>query len=305
MNALFQKTNAYWVKYSAYEYRQGEDGHLYLMPTSVVQPSVYDPMKDAETLVVDVLNVGRLAMKRGDEADLQQAVLTFVGKYGLLGLMTALPITADFVDYDAVYLPKNHFIRAETMTTQEYLSLFFPFRKPNIYKDKATAQWNVGGNQSDDRTMPALAATFASEPMAMNMSLQRIYAERFDWLAMQFRDWAFMLVSSFLFYEDEDKADDLTRDLYRQGMSAFGGKAPTYHISLYDDKPQIVWDFHSLLLTIQTMFGFALTDGARPLRICKHCSQAFAAGHPSAAFCGSRCKNRYNVYKSRGKKTRE
>jgi len=32
MNILFQKTNAYWARYSEYEYRQGEDAHLYLMP---------------------------------------------------------------------------------------------------------------------------------------------------------------------------------------------------------------------------------------------------------------------------------
>jgi hypothetical protein len=49
-------------------------------------------------------------------------------------------------------------------------------------------------------------------------------------LVTQFRDWAFMLVSSFLFYDGKDATDDFTRDLYRQGVSAFGGKAPTYHI---------------------------------------------------------------------------
>ena len=111
MNILFQKTNAYWVKYSEYEYRQGEDGNIYLMPTPMAAPSVYDPMKDAETLVTDALNVGRLAMKRGSEKKLKQTILEFTAKYGLLGFMTALPTTADFVDYDAVYLPKNHFIR--------------------------------------------------------------------------------------------------------------------------------------------------------------------------------------------------
>ena len=300
MNILFQQTNAYWVRFSKYEYRRGEDDHLYLMPTSTAKPAVYDPMKEVESLVVDALNLGRLAMKRGCEGELKQAVMEFVTKYGLLGFMTALPTTAEFVDYDAVYLPKNHFIKAETMTTQEYLSLFFPFQKPDIYKDKETAKWNIS-DDCDDRAMLALAMTFANEPMAVGMSLRRSYVEQYDWLVTQFRDWAFMLVSSFLFYEDKDSIDEFTHDLYRQGVSAFGGKAPTYHISLYEDKPKIVWDFHSLLLTIQTLFGFALTDEAKPLRICKHCNLAFIAGHPSAAFCDPKCKNQYNVYKSRDK----
>jgi len=301
MNNIFQKTNAYWVRFSEYEYRKGKDGILYLMPAPKAKPSVYDPMKDAETLVIEALNTGRLAMKRGSEEKLKKAVLEFVTKYGLLGFMTALPTTADFVDYDAVYLPKNHFIKKETLTTQDYLAYYFPFNQPDIYKDKTKAQWNIGGS-TDDRTMLALAATFANGPMAVGMSLQRIYAERFDWLVTQFRDWAFMLVSSFLFYEDIDEIDDFTRDLYRKGISAFGGKAPTYHISLYNDKPTIVWDFHSLLLTIQTLFGFALTDVTRPLRLCKHCNLAYIAGHPNAVFCSPKCKNQYNVYKSRSKK---
>ena len=147
-----------------------------------------------------------------------------------------------------------------------------------------------------------MAKTFASEPIAVGVSLLPIYAERYEWLATQFRDWAFMLVSAFLYYEDKEKTDEFTRDLYRQGVSAFGSKAPTYHVSLYDDKPKIVWDFYSLLITIQTMFGFALTDEARPLRICKHCNLAFIATHHGVAFCSPECKNQHNVAKSRGKK---
>jgi hypothetical protein len=137
--------------------------------------------------------------------------------------------------------------------------------------------------------------------MSVGMSLLPIYAERYDWLVTQFRDWAFMLVSAHLFYEDN--ADEFSRDLYRQGVSAFGKKAPTYHVSLYDDKPKIVWDFYSLLLTIQTMFGFALTDETRPLRVCKHCNLAFISTHHGAVFCKPECKNQYNVYKSRDKKS--
>lgn len=33
--------------------------------------------------------------------------------------------------------------------------------------------------------------TFGSHPQAMNMSFQREYAERYDWLVTQIKDWAF------------------------------------------------------------------------------------------------------------------
>ena len=43
------------------------------------------------------------------------AVLEFVHQYGLLGLMTALSTTPSFMDYEAVYLPKNRFIKEAEM----------------------------------------------------------------------------------------------------------------------------------------------------------------------------------------------
>jgi hypothetical protein len=248
-------------------------------------------------------------MKRGDESELKQALLEFVTKYGLLGFMTALPTTPEFMDYEAVYLPKNHFIKEEAISTEDYLSIFFPFRKPNLLKTNRKTQWDINIDDKDHKKTLAIAMTF-NDPTAVGLSLMPFYAERYDWLVTQFRDWAFLLVSAFLFYDDknnnkkdnEGKIDDFTRDLIREGVSAFGGKAPTYRIRLYDDKPTIVWDFHSLLLTIQTMFGFALTDETRPLRLCKHCNLAFFSTHHSAAFCSVGCKNKYNVYKSRNKK---
>ena len=306
MNNIFHRTNAYWAKYSEYEYRQGGDGHLYIMPAQNAKPSVYDPVKDTEKLVLSALNLGRLAMKQdASEAALKDAVMEFVSKYGLLGFMTGLPTTPEFMNYDAVYLPKNHFIKEETMTTKDYLSLYFPFSKPDIYKNKETAQWNVNSDDYDDRTVMALSITFAGEPIAVGLSLTPIYAERFEWLVTQFKDWAFMLVSAFLFYEYKDGMDDFSRELYQQGISAFGGKCPTYRIRMYDNKPGILWDFYSLLLTVQTMFGFALVDETRPLRLCRHCNLAFIASHHNAEFCSPKCKNQHNVYKSRDKKKQE
>lgn len=297
MNNLFQKTSSHWVRYSEYVCRENDDGVLYVTPAPKAKPSVYDPLKESETLVLDMLNVGMLCMNRADDESIQAAVMEFVGKYGLLGFITALPTTPQFVDYEAVYLPTNHFIREESLSTEDYLNHFFPFHKLDFSKDGKESVWNI----NNDRTMIALAMTFSDAPQAVNMSFQREYAERYDWLVTQFRDWAFTFVSSFLYYEDYDKVDETTRDLYRQGMAAFGGVAPTYHIALLD-RPTIVWDFHSLLLGVQMMFSFMLTDEKMTLRSCKHCTKVFAAKHPNAAFCSPRCKNQYNVYKSREKK---
>ena len=300
MNNLFQRASSHWARYDEYVWQKAKDGTLYIKPAPKAKPIVYDPLKDADAMVVDALNVGLLCMRRVGKKQIQAAIMDFVSKYGLLGFMTALPTTPNFMDYDAAYFPKNHFIKDESMSVADYTMLFFPFEKPAFTKTKDATRFDVSAN-GGDREILAIAMTFGNSPLAMNMSFQREYAERYDWLATQFKDLAFTFTGSFLYYEDYDTIDEPTRDLYRLGMSAFGGIAPTYHIALLD-KPTIVWDFHSLLLGVQMMFSFMLTDDKKPLRCCKHCQSAFAASHPNAVFCNPRCKNQYNVYKSRERK---
>ena len=69
MNTLFQRTNASWVRFSEYEYKQGEDGTLYLTPAPNSQPEVYDTINVADALVVEALNIGR---RIKTDADLQE-----------------------------------------------------------------------------------------------------------------------------------------------------------------------------------------------------------------------------------------
>ena len=294
---MFEHSNSTWVRYSEYEWKQAEDGKLYLTACSDAQPTIYDPLKEYQQLVLDALYIGRLGMKEDqDDTEIQAEIKAFAEKYGLFGLMTALPTTPFFMDYEAVYLPKNRFIKKETMTTEDYLNLFFPFDKLDVVKRNVESLWNIEG----DNMMMALAMTMSGRPMAVNMSFQRQYAESYEWMKQVFTDWAFNTTTVFLYYNDYDKLDDDYKQLMRQSIRAFGGNAPVYHIELLE-QPKLVWDFHSLLLGIQMMLSFMLTDKNNPMRVCKKCSKFFVASRPSAVFCSPRCKNQYNVYKNREK----
>ena len=296
MSNLFQKTSSSWVQYNKYEWKEDKEGTLYITPSPDAKVSLYNPLKDSEQMVLKAVNLGLMCMdKKNTKEQLQNAIMDFVTGYGLLGFMAALPTTPDFITYHAVYLPKNHFIKEESMTTEKYLSYFFPFDKIDFVKKGMESSWNT-----DDVQMMALIMTMKSKPQAVMMSFQKEYAERYDWLVTLFKDWAFTFMSSFLYYQDFDILDDMQKQLYRQGMAAFGGIAPTYHIELLE-RPTIVWDFHSLLLGVQMMFSFMLIDEKSTLRVCKHCGKAFIAGRPNSVFCSGRCKNQYNVYKSRAK----
>ena len=127
----------------------------------------------------------------------------------------------DFLmDYEAVYLPKNHFIKEESMRQTNICLCVLPLRPAGLGEGIAST-WNVSG----DRTMVALTMTFMDEPIAKNMSFQREYAEPYDWVAQQFKDWAFTLSTSILYYNDYDSIDEDARGLYRKAMAAFGGIA--------------------------------------------------------------------------------
>lgn len=150
----------------------------------------------------------------------------------------------------------------------------------------------------------AIALATGKNPQAVTMSFQKEYAERYDWLVKEFSDWAFTFTTSFLYYMDYDSLDEQTKNLYRQGMSAFGGISPTYHIALAENVPVIVWNFHSLLVMIQMCFSFMLTDSDCDMKLCKHCGRAFIASRKGNEFCSPKCKNQYNVYKTRARKKR-
>lgn len=291
---LFEKTSSHWVRYDKYEWREDDKGRLYITPTEKAKPELYNPLKDSDKMVLHAINTGVICMNKDtDEQTKQDAVMEFISSYGLLGFMTALPTTPEFITYEAVYFPKNHFIRQESMTTEEYLSYFFPFDGLDFVKHGVESLWNVS-----DASMIALAMAMGSQPQAVTMSFQREYAEPYEWLLKEFTDWAFTFVSAFLYYQDKDMLDDMQKSLYRQGITAFGGIAPTYHIELLE-KPTVVWDFHSLLLAIQMMFSFMLADEKSSLKVCKHCGKVFLASRPNTVFCSGQCKNQYNVYKSR------
>ena len=287
MKNFFEQSRSFWVRYDRYELKTAADGKRYITPGKDAKPQVYNPLKEAPKIVLDALNVGMLMMGRKPTHEVQAAILKFVTHYGLLGFLTALPTTPSFMEYEAVYLPKNHFIRAETMSTEDYLSLFFPFEKLDMVKQGVESCWGV----SEDRAMMALTMTFTDEPMAKNMSFQRQYAEPYDWISQQLKDWAFNLSTAFFYYNDPLDKD--SRQLLQESMKAFGGIAPTYHIELLD-RPTLYWDFHSLLLGVQMMFSFMLVDDSKPLKLCKQCQRVFLSNRANAEFCSPKCKNQYN-----------
>ena len=110
MSNLFQRTSSNWVRYDKYEWKNDNEGVLYITPVSDAKVSLYNPLKDSEQMVLKAVNLGLMCMdKNNTQAQLQDAIMDFVTCYGLLGFMTALPTTPDFITYHAVYFTEKPF----------------------------------------------------------------------------------------------------------------------------------------------------------------------------------------------------
>lgn len=119
---------------------------------------------------------------------------------------------------------------------------------------------------------------------------------------------------------DHFAAEFLT--LYLHFLSARGelpAQLPTYHRSLLSamteapipggmsyrlttgQPPQLLWEPDKLLSVLRLAYGLAVTDPAAPLKVCKNCGQIYYNTHAKSEFCGTKCRNYYNVKVFRAK----
>jgi hypothetical protein len=92
------------------------------------------------------------------------------------------------------------------------------------------------------------------------------------------------LTAAFLYELDKDDASPQTIQLYNAGLAGFDDNAPSYHLTL-QGMPQMVWNFHSLLLCVKLLFSTMLTDDDHPLKMCRKCRKAFVADKEDQLFC--------------------
>lgn len=70
---------------------------LYITPAENAKPNLHNPLTDSNEMVLHAINTGVTCMNQdADEQIKKNAVMDFVG---LLGFMTALSTTSEFVTY--------------------------------------------------------------------------------------------------------------------------------------------------------------------------------------------------------------
>lgn len=70
------------------------------------------------------------------------------------------------------------------------------------------------------------------------------------------------------------------------------------------DRTEMHNEFNSLMSVFNFIMANLLSAEGSPLKVCKHCNKAFISENKRTEFCSERCRNQFNVYKSRAKTKR-
>lgn len=237
-------------------------GTEYIVPVSE-QTYLYNPLENEYGLLSDALNLGRYLTENDTEQ--KENVLDFVRKYGLLGIMTDIT-DSDLDSNQQVIIHENIFTELGISSTSDFVRRFFLCGEVDILKP---LKFTLGFKSRN--------------PIYNKMFLNGWqYSEPLEWLIKYFK-----YLYNFMTAEKNE-------------LDNFNKSRLTYKIDTQREI-NLVCEYVSLKAVIDFAFAKAVTDERKPLRYCKHCGKIFYAGDIRSEFCSPRCRNQFNVYKSRAK----
>lgn len=294
MEFNFKSNSPYsYMRYGNYEAKyKGKEQYLVPNPNGIINiRDLYDMFSKMDSILVDLLNMGRMCSETDDERTKFASAYFFVKQYGLLGFMVDIPINTDFMLMDEITLKEDNFISKNcVMKTKDYFELFFPFATNDEMSYTVTNGKVV------------IESTFYLQEMLQQSSLSNqliysnFYCEKVDWIV----DYAKKMYSIFKKIFDKQNNDVQEFNIEEDVIKYYFSGVP-YEINMYGKKPEISWQPNSLKQAIDLSFGFMLCSEKNPLKICKHCGKVFYAKNPKAEYCSPQCRNQANVYKSREK----
>lgn len=290
-----------WIRYSDYEFKESDDGEMYIIPTEDAAFTMYNPFNVAEDLLLDLMKIGEEALKvdsnteKHDESKLKNTIMIFAKKYGLLGLISSSVYNRNIIGDDQVLLiENNHITKEKIMDGNKYIHQFIPFTEED------DVVFNKYRNCIDVRKREDSPKFYGKRPIVMDLIFSRFYSEKINWII----DFAKMIVSHFnQLLTFKDSSAYLTENITIMA-GRFHAEKIGFTINQLD-KTTIAWQFDSLKTTIETIYAFAVTDENILLNRCSNCGNIFIANSAREKYCSPSCRNCANVRKSRSRKSQQ
>ncbi len=269
MKKLFSKTDMQWVRYSDYTIIES-GGVRYITPINDSTYEIYNPTDIATKLVTDILVTGKKIRESDSIEEAENIVLDFIRDYGMLGIMVDIPLNKDFDERELTMLGTTPFSTSGIMSSVEYMQQFF-IKKVN---NKRTKQVDITADT-------AYTLCFSVGYCEQIAQIAEYITALYDVFDLSIR------------YKNEKEAvsfmlNDKLKSNIRYSLSA-------------TDRISIQYEFYSLIAVINFTLANLLAKESSPLKVCKHCETPFYSENKKSEFCSERCRNQYNVYKSRAK----
>lgn len=276
--AMFKNRISQWVKYSEYAVLV-RNGRKYIIPAPNARMSIYDPLANAEEMVTSFLNYGKELHTQKSRKRVMEISLEIASKYGLIGWMTALPKDPSFFECEETYLGINGLLfgNRRIMETKEYIDFF---TKHNSKRHDPEIAYFM---RRDDIYDVVFSARYM-EPLAWGTAISENLYAHFLRFMQKFNN------GSEPSPDGQPEDSDMSMTYAHPGIS----------LQMWaEDSPEMLWCFDSLKTMVEVAYCTFLSADTHPLRVCKHCGKIYYHTHSRNEFCSPRCRNQWNVYRSR------
>ena len=276
------ETSPFCYVYSKYKIEE-INGKKYIIPEENATKKTISITEYIDDLLIETLNIGKKEFFKEQIQDFE--LLNYYAKYGSFGFMIDLAINKFFILDDKVAIKDAFYINKKEnidfMNIEEYLKFFFP----KLNKREISSLIKKCKDVASDTRKEDYLTSIINEYL--------IYSEHYA--------------------EPVELVLNYARSLYKNLISTLDNKPLTMKLpflsvnhlthnieDLYYNN-SFGFTINYLKQAIDISYSMQMAQDVRLLKICNFCEKAFIANNPKAEYDTPQCKNKANVYKSRGK----
>lgn len=268
--------------YSKYKIEE-INGKRYVMPEEKSTKKAISITEHIDDLLIETLNIGKKQFFKEPIEDFE--LLNYYAKYGSFGFMIDLAINKYFVLDEKVAVRDPFYINrkenVDFINTEEYLKFFLPKLNKREINSLIKKCKDVASNNRKEDYLTSFINEYLiysehyAEPLELVLNYARSLYKHFYW-ALDNKSLTMKLP-----FLSVNHLEHKIEDLYYNNSFGF--------------------TINYLKQAIDISYSMQMAQDVRLLKICNFCEKAFIANNPKAEYDTPQCKNKANVYKSRGK----
>lgn len=276
------ESSPFCYAYSKYKIEE-MNGKKYIMPEENATKKTISITEHIDDLLVETLNIGKKEFFREPIQEFE--LLNYFAKYGSFGFMIDLAINKYFIldnkvaIRDAFYITKKE--NVDFINTDEYLKFFLPKLNKREINSLIKKCKDVASDTKQEDYLSSIINEYLiysehyAEPLELILNYTRSLYKHFYW-ALDNKPLTMKLP-----FLSVNHLEHKIEDLYYNNSFGF--------------------IINYLKQAIDISYSMQMAQDVRLLKICNFCEKAFIANNPKAEYDTPQCKNKANVYKSRGK----